>query len=202
MVLEGSLTPAVSRADDAASRRAQPSSAAHPNPDAPAEAREAASRRPGGSTAGRLMWRSRTRTAGIRFEWAMRSCGPVLRVVATWTDRQSQPHHTSFSVQCNGLEGALDRAIAARVSCGAPMPNREDLLQRLQQEFVTAPYGPCAAPRNGARRHPTLLHPADGLGDAERALHAAMDAQAGSYGSGGGSASTHGAAPSGRTHAG
>lgn len=95
-------------------------------------------RRPGGSAMGRLMRRSRTRTAGIRFEWAMRSCGPVLRVVATWTDRQGQPHHTSYSVQCNGLEGALDRAIASRISCGAPLPDREDLLQRLQQEFATA----------------------------------------------------------------
>lgn len=96
-------------------------------------------RRPGGSTAGRLMQRSRTRTAGIRFEWAMRTCGPVLRVVATWTDRLGQPHHTSYSVQCNGLEGALDRAIASRISCGAPLPDREDLLQRLRQEFETAP---------------------------------------------------------------
>lgn len=95
-------------------------------------------RRPGGSTMGRLMRRSRTRTAGIRFEWAMRSCGPVLRVVATWTDRHGQPHHTSYSVQCNGLEGALDRAIASRISCGAPVPDREDLLQRLRQEFATA----------------------------------------------------------------
>ncbi|WP_348009359.1 hypothetical protein [Roseateles sp.] len=89
---------------------------------------------------GRLMRRSRTRTAGIRFEWAMRSCGPVLRVVATWTDRQGQPHHTSYSVQCNGLAGALDRAIASRISCGAPLPDREDLLQRLQQEFATSPH--------------------------------------------------------------
>lgn len=97
-------------------------------------------RRPGGSTMGRLMRRSRTRTAGIRFEWAMRTCGPVLRVVATWTDRLGQPHHTSYSVQCNGLEGALDRAIASRVSCGAPQPDREDLLQRLRQEFATAPH--------------------------------------------------------------
>ena len=103
-------------------------------------ARQERPRRPGGSTMGRLMWRSRTRTAGIRFEWAMRSCGPVLRVVATWTDHEGQPHHTSYSVQCNGLEGALDRAIAARISCGAPMPDREDLLQRLQQEFATAPF--------------------------------------------------------------
>ncbi|HEY8878912.1 MAG TPA: hypothetical protein VIN03_15190 [Roseateles sp.] len=96
-------------------------------------------RRPGGSSTGRLMRRSRTRTAGIRFEWVTRTTGPVLRVVATWTDRHGQPHHTSFSVQCNGLEGALDRAIAARCSCGAPAPDREDLLQRLQQEFATAP---------------------------------------------------------------
>jgi hypothetical protein len=97
-------------------------------------------RRPGGSAMGRLMRRSRTRTAGIRFEWAMRSCGPVLRVVATWTDRQGLPHHTSYSVQCNGLEGALDRAIASRISCGAPQPDREDLLQRLQEEFATSPH--------------------------------------------------------------
>ncbi len=102
-------------------------------------------RRPGGSAMGRLMRRSRTRTAGIRFEWAMRSCGPVLRVVATWTDRQGQPHHTSYSVQCNGIEGALDRAIASRTSCGAPQPDREDLLQRLHKEFATAPYGPAFA---------------------------------------------------------
>jgi hypothetical protein len=114
---------------------------------ASAPARE---RRPGGSKMGRLMWRSRTRTAGIRFEWAMRSCGPVLRVVATWTDHQGQPHHTSYSVQCNGLEGALDRAIASRISCGAPLPDREDLLQRLRQEFATAPHftnGAGAAPQ-------------------------------------------------------
>ncbi|WP_157255907.1 hypothetical protein [Pelomonas sp. Root1217] len=97
------------------------------------------SRRPGGSSTGRLMRRSRTRTAGIRFEWVTRTIGPVLRVVATWTDRHGQPHHTSFSVQCNGLEGALDRAIAARTSCGAPPPDREDLLQRLRKEFATAP---------------------------------------------------------------
>jgi len=102
-------------------------------------------RRPGGSRMGRLMRRSRTRTAGIRFEWAMRTCGPVLRVVATWKDRLGQPHHTSYSVQCNGLEGALDRAIASRVSCGAPMPDREDLLRRLQQEFATAPQLAAAA---------------------------------------------------------
>ncbi|MFG6416467.1 hypothetical protein ACG02S_21465 [Roseateles sp. DC23W] len=110
-------------------------------PDEPQQAREADKpRRPGGSKTGRLMWRSRTRAAGIRFEWAMRSFGPVLRVVATWTDRHGQAHHTSYSTECNGLEGALDRAIASRISCGAPMPDRQDLLQRLRHEYETSPF--------------------------------------------------------------
>lgn len=116
-----------------------------PSGDANHDALQQRPRRPGGSTMGRLMQRSRTRTAGIRFEWAMRTCGPVLRVVATWTDQLGQPHHTSYSVQCNGLEGALDRAIASRISCGAPLPDREDLLQRLRQEFATAPQALAAA---------------------------------------------------------
>lgn len=125
----------------------QPAGVAPAQNDGQAAEQQAAQqhRRPGGSAMGRLMRRSRTRTAGIRFEWAMRSCGPVLRVVATWTDRQGLPHHTSYSVQCNGLEGALDRAIASRVSCGAPQPDREDLLQRLRQEFATAPQVAMAA---------------------------------------------------------
>ena len=129
MTAEGPYGLPASRTADS-SLRQMPRQAGAMNEPPPAEADEphasdvrgVAARRPGGSTMGRLMWRSRTRTAGIRFEWALRSCGPVLRVVATWTDRQGQPHHTSFSVQCNGLEGALDRAIASRISCGAPMP--------------------------------------------------------------------------------
>jgi hypothetical protein len=110
----------------------------NPHAEPPHEA--APQRRFGGSRPGRLMWRSRTRTAGIRFEWAQRSSGPVLRVVATWTDHNGQPHHTSYSVQNNGLEGALDRAIASRTSCGAPQPDRQDLLQRLRHEFETSPF--------------------------------------------------------------
>ena len=135
-------------------------------------------RRPGGSTMGRLMWRSRTRTAGIRFEWAMRTCGPVLRVVATWTDRQGQPHHTSFSVQCNGLEGALDRAIASLISCGAPVPDREDLLQRLRQEFATAqPQAHVPAHQVAPQVAPQVAHrPAHQ--PAQQAAHAAQAAEA------------------------
>lgn len=94
-------------------------------------------RRPGGSTVGRLTRRSRTRATGIRFEWAARACGSVLRVVATWTDRSGHPHHTTFSVERHGLEGALDLAIAARTSCGAPQPDRAELLDRLRVEFAT-----------------------------------------------------------------
>lgn len=132
-------------------------------------------RRPGGSSMGRLMWRSRTRTAGIRFEWVLRTIGPVLRVVATWTDWQGQPRHTSFSVQCNGLEGALDRAIAARISCGAPLPDRADLLQRLQQEFATAPQFPGhdAAQAPSASAEPCCdEHPLCGSATAAEALSA------------------------------
>jgi hypothetical protein len=95
-------------------------------------------RRGGGSKVGRLTRRSRTHAAGIRFEWVNRvTCGPVLRVVATWTDRSGVAHHTSFSVQAQGLEGALDKAIAARMSAGAPEPDRAALLERLREEFQT-----------------------------------------------------------------
>ena len=135
MESEGLLARAASHDEQPLLLAGMPANAWHAGTSAAERAR-----RPGGSKMGRLMWRSRTRTAGIRFEWAMRSCGPVLRVVATWTDHQGQPHHTSYSVQCNGLEGALDRAIASRISCGAPLPDREDLLQRLRQEFATAPH--------------------------------------------------------------
>lgn len=94
-------------------------------------------RRPGGSTVGRLTRRSRTQIAGTRFEWMQRACGPVLRVVATWPDRSGRPCHTTFSVERHGLERALDLAIAARTSCGAPQPDRAALLQRLQAEYLT-----------------------------------------------------------------
>lgn len=95
-------------------------------------------RKPGGSTVGRLTRRSRTHTAGIRFEWVNRKiCGPILRVVATWRDEYGVPRHTTFSVQRHGLEGALDLAIRARMSCGAPRPDRTALLQQLHTEFET-----------------------------------------------------------------
>lgn len=107
---------------------------------------EPTKRPPGGSNVGRTNRRTRTKVAGIRFEWVLRACGPMLRVVATWTDKQGIARHTSFSVQAQGLEGALDRAIAARISAGAPQPDREDLLQRLRAEFETR-NKPAPAPR-------------------------------------------------------
>lgn len=89
----------------------------------------------GGSEQGRLQHGSATGVAGIRFEWTERLSGMVLRVVATWTDRQGALRHTSYSVQRNGLDGALDKAIKARTSCGAPQPDRAALLKRLRREF-------------------------------------------------------------------
>jgi len=91
----------------------------------------------GGSAVGRPTYRTRTGCPGIRFEWAMRVCGPVLRVVATWTDKDGRARRTAYSVEVHGLEEALDLAIKARTSAGAPMPDRADLLQRLRAEYAT-----------------------------------------------------------------
>jgi hypothetical protein len=91
----------------------------------------------GGSETGRVQHASATRTAGIRFEWTQRLNGPVLRVVATWTDQLGRLRHTSYSVERNGLDGALDKAIAARTSAGAPQPARAALLKLLRREYAT-----------------------------------------------------------------
>lgn len=95
--------------------------------------------RRGGSVAGRLLKTSRTPAAGIRFLWSDGRDGPLLRVAATWMDRDGRPRHTSYSVARNGLEGALDLAIASRVSSGAPMPDRAALLKALRQARRAGP---------------------------------------------------------------
>ena len=86
----------------------------------------------GGSQVGRVLATSRTRVAGIRFVWSSGEKS-ALRVVATWVDRHGQHRHTSFSVDRNGVEGALDKAIAARTSAGAPAPDRAMLLKLLRK---------------------------------------------------------------------
>lgn len=91
----------------------------------------------GGSAAGRLPSASATGAAGIRFMWVEGVYAPLLRVVATWTDKRGKNRQTSYSVDKNGLQGALDRAIAARISCGAPVPERAPLLRRLRKEYAT-----------------------------------------------------------------
>jgi hypothetical protein len=91
----------------------------------------------GGSPVGRVLATSQTGQAGIRFEWTPRESGPVLRVVATWTDKRGKSRHTSYSCDRNGLDGALDLAIAKRISCGAPLPDRERLLKLLRREHRT-----------------------------------------------------------------
>jgi len=89
----------------------------------------------GGSATGRVLRSSKTREAGIRFEWIQRESGPGLRVVATWTDKRGRSRHTSYTVDRNGLDGALDLAIKARTSCGAPQPDRNALLLLLRRTF-------------------------------------------------------------------
>ena len=92
----------------------------------------------GGSEEGRVLSTSATQAAGIRFEWDRGATAPILRVVATWTDRRSKGRNTSYSVERNGLDGALDKAIAARTSCGAPAPRRDALLRLLRREYRSA----------------------------------------------------------------
>ena len=87
----------------------------------------------GGSPVGRVFSSSATGAAGLRFEWTPNRLVPVLRVVATWVDKRGHSRHTSFSVQRNGLEGALDLAIAARTSAGAAAPDKKQLLKLLRK---------------------------------------------------------------------
>jgi hypothetical protein len=91
----------------------------------------------GGSRVGRVLSSSVTNTAGIRFSWVHYESGPVLRVIATWTDKTGLSHHTSYSVQRNGLEGAMDKAIKARKRSGGPAPDKEALMKLLKREFRT-----------------------------------------------------------------
>ncbi|MEQ1660895.1 MAG: hypothetical protein ABL896_19170 [Hylemonella sp.] len=91
----------------------------------------------GGSAQGRVLRTSATQVAGIRFEWTPGVSAPILRVVATWTDRSGTSRQTSYSCQRNGLQGALDKALKARTSCGAAMPNRAALLRLLKLEHAT-----------------------------------------------------------------
>ncbi len=94
----------------------------------------------GGSTSGRLTHRTKTKVPGIRFDWTKRPNSIVLLVVATWRDKD-RPRRTAFSTEVHGLEVALDKAIAARTSAGAPMPDRDQLLEMLRAEFATAGKG-------------------------------------------------------------
>lgn len=87
---------------------------------------------------GRLTKLNRTGAAGIRFCWIERQAGPVLTLVATWTDQNRRSRHRVASVERHGLTVALDRVIAARTSSGAAMPDRLALLALLQQVYETA----------------------------------------------------------------
>lgn len=105
----------------------------------PSKVRQQQARWRGGSLKGRATRATRTPTAGIRFDWMNRTIGPVLRVVATWTDKRGRPRHTSYSVERNGLEGALQKAVAARTSAGAPAVDYPAMLAALQAAYRKGP---------------------------------------------------------------
>jgi hypothetical protein len=89
-------------------------------------------RKRGGSSVGRRTSRSPTPAAGIGFAWHEFATSTVLYVTASWCDKTGAARHTCYSTERHGLDGALDKAIAARTSCGAPMPDRNALLKALQ----------------------------------------------------------------------
>ncbi len=93
----------------------------------------------GGSAAGRRTRLSPTPAAGVRFEWHSFAQSTVLYVVASWRDRKGVSRCTRYSVERHGLQGALDKAIAARISAGAPLPDRRALLRALRTERAARP---------------------------------------------------------------
>lgn len=94
--------------------------------------------RRGGSPQGRRTSLSPTPAAGIRWEWHPYFTGSALYVAASWTAR-SRPKCARYSTEKHGLEGALDLAIKARTSAGAPMPDRAALLRELRAEKKVGP---------------------------------------------------------------
>ena len=93
-------------------------------------------KRRGGSDAGRVFKHSVTGAPGIRFVWTPGAEIAVLRVVASWVSKRGIAHSTSYSVEHRGLEGALDLAIKARTSAGAPSPDKADLLKKLRKIYA------------------------------------------------------------------
>lgn len=89
----------------------------------------------GGSEQGRVLRSSATKVAGIRFRWTPLVETQSLSVVASWVDHKGKAHQTAYAVSSYGLEGALDRAITARTSCGAATPDRAALLKLLRREY-------------------------------------------------------------------
>ena len=92
-----------------------------------------------GAKLGRIQNNNKTGEAGIQFVWR-RYETPVLAVAASWMDpKTGKPKHTSFSVEANGLEGALDKAIAAREKSGVPVTTKTALLRKLRSVYRAGP---------------------------------------------------------------
>lgn len=94
----------------------------------------------GGSPLGRRNKLSPSPSAGIRFEWQSYAISTVLSVVATWPDPHTgRPCSTRYSVERNGLAGALDKALERRRKAGAPPPDRTSLLLALEATYRAGP---------------------------------------------------------------
>ena len=111
----------------------------------------------GGSPLGRRNKLSPSPSAGIRFEWQSYAISTVLSVVATWPDPHTgRPCSTRYSVERNGLAGALDKALERRRKAGAPPPDRTSLLLALEATYRAGPAE--AAPAASA---PSSAQPGD-----------------------------------------
>jgi hypothetical protein len=93
----------------------------------------------GGSESGRRTKLSPTSAAGIRWYWSPYYGSATLKVVASWVDKDGRARSSNYSVARNGLTGALELAVAKRISAGAPVPNVAKLRRELGRAFRSGP---------------------------------------------------------------
>lgn len=99
----------------------------------------------------RLLSNNRSGISGIQFQWRPGKTGSFLYVAGNWTDKQGRARAFAYSVERNGLEGALRKAIEIRVKSGAPKPDFELALERLTLAYKTGAK-PTATSRRGELR--------------------------------------------------
>jgi hypothetical protein len=78
--------------------------------------------------------------SGIQFQWRPSRSGEseYLYVCGNYTDATGRPRAFAYSVQRNGLDGAMDKALAVRRKHGAPVPERAHALKLLRRAYRSA----------------------------------------------------------------